>query len=201
MYRGNNTKVLPVIIAIIVIALIVTAIVSAIQTLVGRSDDDSLPEVDIAESTLLDTSGSGSVRMTVRGPLVSNEDFRSYRVIVSPSSRSLTTYRGYLDQTIESKQYDNNAKAYDEFVHALNKANMIRGEELVGEKNDTRGTCATGKVTEFEVVESSNVVKRLWTSTCKGSPGSLKASVKQIYTLFINQIPDYKEALDNIDAV
>ncbi len=48
----------------------------------------------------------------------------------------------------------------------------------------------TGKVYEFSLHDETNVVETLWTSTCNGSPGSLKASVTQLSQLFLNQIPN-----------
>ena len=133
--------------------------------------------------------------MTVRGPLVANEEFHSYQVTIDQSERSLVTYQGYLEQSIGSKSYGNNLKAYEQFVYALDKANFMLGDELTGDKNDTRGICATGLVYEFEVIDAASTVKRLWTSTCKGSPGSLKASVTQIKSLFLKQIPDSDQLL------
>ena len=173
---------------LIVIAIVIAALVS-----VGRaifSDDAQTGEANPGRDALLDTSLGHSVRMTVRGPLVANEEFHSYQVSVDASNRALTTYQGYLEQSIGSKTYGNNLKAYEQFVYALDKANFMNGAELEGDKNDTRGICATGLVYEFEVINAGSTVKRLWTSTCKGSPGSLKASVTQVKNLFLAQIPD-----------
>lgn len=202
MYRGNNTRVFPIIIIIIIIALIVTAVVSGINALMGGNRNNQSEETTVStQDVLFDTSGANSVRMTVRGPIVSDEKHRSYRVSISPSSRSLVTYDGYLDTPLDTLQFGNNAKAYDEFVHALDKANAFDGTPLTGEDDDTRGICATGKIYEFELLQGSSVAKRLWTSTCKGSVGSLKASRVQVHNLFIEQIPDYEPTLKKIDAV
>jgi hypothetical protein len=100
---------------------------------------------------------------------------------------------------IDSKQYANNQKAYEEFVYSLDKANMMKGDELKDDKNDTRGICATGSVYEFEVMTDNSTVKRLWTSTCKGSSGSFKASVSQVQSLFLKQIPDSTQLLKDIN--
>jgi hypothetical protein len=196
MYRGNSTRIVPVILVLIVIAIVIAALVS-----VGRaifSDDAQTGEANPGRDALLDTSLGHSVRMTVRGPLVANEEFHSYQVSVDASNRALTTYQGYLEQSIGSKTYGNNLKAYEQFVYALDKANFMNGAELEGDKNDTRGICATGLVYEFEVINAGSTVKRLWTSTCKGSPGSLKASVTQVKNLFLKQIPDSDKLLRNL---
>lgn len=200
MYR-NPSRIMPILLVLIIVAIVIAALVSAGRAIFGggtESTDQS--QVDVGREALLNTSANRSVRMTVRGPIVADENFRSYQVVVDSSSRTLSTYSGYLEQTIDSKQYPNNVKAYEEFVYALDKANTMRGEAIKDEtKNDTRGVCANGKVYEFEVLQSNSTVKRLWTSTCKGSPGSFKASVSQVEGLFQKQIPDSKPLLEKVD--
>lgn len=200
MYRGNSSRILPVVLVLIVVAIVVAALVSIGRAILGGGDSSvEQSQIDAGRQALLNTASDHSVQMTVRGPIVANEDFRSYRVTVDPSTRNLTTYAGYLTQPVNSKALDNNAQAYEQFVYALDKANMMNAEAFTGEKDDTRGICASGRVYEFEVLSEGEVVKRLWTSTCKGSPGSFKASVSQVSDLFHDQIPDSKDLLDEID--
>lgn len=197
MYKGNSSRILPILLILIVVAIAIAALVSVGRTILG-GDQTSETEVDVGRDALLSTSVDRSARMTVRGPIVADEEFRSYQISVNPTSRRLVTYSGYLENTLQSKQYGNNVKAYEQFVYALDKANMMNGDELKDEKDDTRGICATGKVYEFEVLRADSSVKRLWTSTCKGSPGSFKASVKQVENLFLDQIPDNREVLKDL---
>jgi hypothetical protein len=192
MYRGNSSRIVPIILVLIVIAIVIAALVSVGRAIFGG---EQTTESNTGRDALLDTSLGHSVRMTVRGPLVANEEFHSYQITVDPSLRSLVTYQGYLEQSIGSKSYGNNLKAYEQFVYALDKANLMDGTELTGDKNDTRGICATGLVYEFEAINSGSTVKRLWTSTCKGSQGSLRASVSQVKNLFLSQIPDNETLL------
>lgn len=193
MYRGNSSRIVPIILVLIVIAIVIAALVSLGRAIFGGNDQTG--QTNAGRDALLDTSVGHSVRMTVRGPLVANEEFHSYQVTIDQSERSLVTYQGYLEQSIGSKNYGNNLKAYEQFVYALDKANYMLGDELTGDKNDTRGICATGLVYEFEVIDADSTVKKLWTSTCKGSPGSLKASVTQVKSLFLKQIPDSDQLL------
>ena len=197
MYRGNSSRIIPIILVLIVIAIVIAALVSLGRAIFGG--DSSTSQTNTGRDALLDTSAGHSVRMTVRGPIVANEEFHSYQVTVDSSTRSLVTYQGYLDQTISSKSYGNNLQAYEQFVYALDKADFMTGDELTGDKNDTRGICATGLVYEFEVINDDSTVKRLWTSTCKGSPGSLKASVTQVSDLFLKQIPDSNQLLRDLN--
>ena len=197
MYRGNSTRIVPIILVLIVVAIVIAALVSVGRAILGGSTQTT--QTNAGRDALLDTSLGHSVQMTVRGPIVANEQFHSFQITIDPSSRAMTTYQGYLDQPINSKSYDNNAKAYEQFVYALDKANLMDGDELTGDKNDTRGICATGLVYEFSVMNADSTVKRLWTSTCKGSPGSLKASVAQVGDLFKAQIPDESSLVRGLD--
>ena len=198
MYRGNSSRIFPIILIIIVIAIAIAALVSIGRVIFGGGTAQQ-PVVDVSKQALLNTETGHSVQMTIRGPIVADENFRSYRVVVDANSRSLTTYSGYLDQPIDSKALGNNTQAYEEFVYALDRANLVKGTPLENEKDDTRGICATGRVYEFEVIDSGSVVKHLWTSTCKGSSGSFKGSVTQVQNLFLQQIPDNKTLLKNIN--
>ena len=198
MYKGNSSRILPIILILIVVAVAIAGLVSVGRMIFGGDQTDPT-QVDVGRDALLNTSIDRSVRMTVRGPIVADEEFRSYQVTISPTSRQIATYSGYLETPIQVQQYSNNVQAYEQFVYALDKANMMNGQELLEEKNDTRGICATGNVYEFEVLQAGSAVKRLWTSTCKGSPGSFKANVEQVENLFFDQIPDVREVLKDID--
>lgn len=199
MYKGNSSRVLPVVIVLIVIAIAVAALVSIGRVIFSGGSVADPSQVDTSRESLLNTASDHNVRMTVRGPIVADEDFRSYRVTINATSRSLVTYSGYLDETIGSKRLNNNNKAYEQFVHALDKANLVKGTPYNDERDDTRGICATGRVYEFEVRDSDGAVKRLWTSTCRGSKGTFVGSVEQVSNLFLEQIPDNDELLDKID--
>ncbi|MDX2776336.1 hypothetical protein PV379_03125 [Streptomyces caniscabiei] len=199
MYRGNSSRVFPMIVILIVVAIAIAALVSAGRAIFGGDTGGDTAQTDAGQKALLSTSAGNSVRMTVRGPIVADEDFRSYRIAVDARGRNLSTYSGYISQVIDSKQLDNNTKAYEQFVYALDKANLMQGTAFSGEADDTRGICASGKVYEFEVLQGGMVTKRLWTSTCKGSPGSFKGSIEQVEKLFLNQIPNNKDLLKPID--
>lgn len=188
-------RVIPVILVLIVIAVAIAAVVSIGQSLFGGN---SQPEINEGKQSLVNTSEDRSVRMTVRGPIIADEEFNSYTITATSTQRTMTTYVGYLNRQVETKQLLNNIPAYEDFVYALDRAQMMEGKELTGDANDLRGICATGRVYQFDTLRNGNVIKSLWTSTCKGSKGSLKASVSQLQSLFQLQIPDYEKMLSKI---
>lgn len=184
--RGN--RFIPLVISLIIIALLIAAVVSIGRAIfnIGPSNDQT--QTDTATAALLNTDDSRSVEMVVRGPIVAQENFQSYDIKVSPTERSMNVYQGYLDTLTKNKTLDNNHDAYVQFVYALDKANMtkIRGD---ASNNDVRGICASGYVYEFSVQNEGDAVQTLWTSTCSGSKGTLRANKDQLGNLFMNQIP------------
>jgi len=195
MQRNSNVRILPLIITIIVVALVIAAVVSIGRAIFsGESSTEEAVQVDKGREALLDTASGHSVQMTVRGPIVADEEFQSYQVQVSNSERSITAYKGYLESRTDGTSLSNNTRAYEQFVYALDKANIMKGEEPKGEEgNDLRGICASGYVYEYAVLSGSNTVKMLWTSTCSGSKGTLDASREQLTNLFLDQIPKSNE--------
>ena len=190
MANYRTSRILPTILTIVVIVVVIAGIVALARFLFTGSTDPSQSALDTSQQDLLNTSDGRSVSMTVRGPIVADEDFRSYRITVSPTSRQFEAFSGYLDAITDQQTRSNNTAAYSQFVHALDKANMAKGTPFEGDKNNVLGICATGRVYEFNILDAGDVDEMLWTSTCGGSPGSLDASATQLSKLFINQIPD-----------
>lgn len=195
MYKGSKPKIVPILIAVIIIALIVAALVSLGRMLftgsTGTNQTTATSESDKIRTDLLDTSNGRAVRFTERGPIIADEQFKSYQIVVSPTTRSYTTYSGYLDRVISAKVYQNNDKAYEELVYALDKAYVYKVRDTQG-NDDIRGVCATnGRVYLFETTNIDTATHTLWTSTCKGSLGNMGASLSQVKALFTNQVPDF----------
>lgn len=191
MTRYRTSRILPVILTIVIIIVAITALVAFARLLFfSDSSTDTASQLDTSQQQLLDTAAGNAVSMTVRGAIVAQENFRSYQITISPSQRTIQTFSGYLGTVIEQQTLTNNVAAYDQFVHALDKANMVKGTPFTGEQNDVLGICATGKLYEFSTLKDTNTVEMLWTSTCGGSPGSLQANTSQLSQLFLAQIPD-----------
>ena len=202
MANYRNSRIFPIALVLIIAAVAVAALVSLTRAIFFNDSNSTQPataQVDAGRQALLSTTAERSVQMTVRGPIVADEQFHSYQITVTPSSRTLTTYTGYLDTVVDNFTLGNNVPAYEQFVYSLDKANMAKGSELTGDKNDTRGICATGQVYEFAILQSDKSVKTLWTSTCRGSKGSLDASVDQLTQLFTSQIPNATQLINKID--
>lgn len=198
--NSSFSRFIPIILVVVITLVAIAAVIAIGRSLFGGGDQpaEQQKKIDIGKEALLSTDVNRSVRLTVRGPIVSEEKFRSYQITVSPNERIMTTYEGYLDKQIESKKLSNNSRAYEEFVYALDKRKMMEGVELDDQQNDLRGICATGKVYKMETLMGGSLVKSLWTSDCGGSKGSAKANVTEISEMFLKQIPDGKKIASTV---
>lgn len=204
MYRNSSSRIVPIIIVIIVIVALIAGLVAVGRYLFGGTPNQTakLAAQQEARSELLTINADRSVKMTVRGPIVANENFTTTQISVSPNTRTYTLYNGYLDSVKATKSYDNNTQAYEEFVYALDKAALTTpGKYTQEEVKDLRGICATGKVYEFDIMDGSQVKEKYWTSTCKGSPGSFGANVSQVSSLFVAQLPTEKDAATTMPSL
>lgn len=186
---------------VVIIVISVAAIVSLAKTIFfsGSSTTQTTQQKTADTNALLSTAADRGVRMTVRGSITGDEKFRSYQIVVKPGSRSMTTYNGYLDAQRDTVTLENNAKAYEEFVYALNRAGMMDGEPLKDKDDDVRGLCATGKILTFETIQNDASTKRLWTTTCSNAKGSLKANATALGDMFLQQVPQSKTLLESIN--
>jgi hypothetical protein len=201
MDRSGLQRVIPVILVLIIVIVAIAALVSLGRTLFsGGNSQPTAPPVNVGKQGLTKTLADRSVRMTVRGPIVANEKFHSYTITASSNQRNMTTYVGYLGQQIDNEKLENNIQAYTQLVYALDRANLMEGKPLDDGANDTRGICATGTLYEFEVIQGTKSIQKLWTTTCKGAKGSLKANQSQVSKLFQQQIPDFSKLVSKMNT-
>lgn len=197
--RNSFSRFVPILLVIVIMIVAIAAVIAIGRALLGGGEStEPASQVDEGRTALLTTDVSRSVRLTVRGPIVADESFRSYQVTVTPTSRIMTTHEGYLGRQLDTKTFDNNVRAYEEFVHALDKRKMMDGRVLTAGQNDLRGICASNKLYEFETMVNNETLKKLWTSDCDGSKGSALANVSEILDMFLKQIPEGRKMASDV---
>lgn len=169
---------------IFLLLIIIVAIVGVFLIWQAVSSADKSPSIDAGREALLKTSDNYGVRLSVRGPIVADEDFRSYKIFVSPSVRELQTYEGYKSKSLKQIKLNNNTPAYEQFIYALDKAGFMNGD---GELNN-RGVCSGGYVYEFETLKDEKTVKKIWTSSCNNVKDTANSNVRHISRLFLSQV-------------
>ncbi len=197
--QKSLSRFVPILLVIVITIVAVAAVIAIGRSLLGGGQStEPIGQIDEGRAALLTTDLSRSVRVTVRGPIVADESFRSYRITISPDSRIMRTHEGYLEGQLETLEFGNNIRAYEEFVHALDKRKMMDGRTLTEEFNDLRGICASNKIYEFETLVNGETVKKLWTSDCDGSKGSALANVSEILDMFLKQIPEGRKTASGV---
>lgn len=198
MYRGRS-KVLPVVLVILVTIVAIFALVSVGRALLNRGDNAAESEESPAEQSLLVSEIDRSVRMTIRGPIVADENFNYYQITVGPAIRTITTYEGYQDRVLETKQFANSTAAYEEFVYALSELNYTDSVQAGEVVDDVRGVCATGRLYHFDILQAQSVIRSSWIASCRGSEGTFKGDAVATRDLFLRQIPDGNELLRDLN--
>ena len=199
--KNSLSRFIPILLVIVIMIVAIAAVIAIGRALLGGGSSNNSTNTAVTDegrTALLTVDTSRSVRLTVRGPIVSDESFRSYRVTISPEERDITTYGGYLENVLETKKFDNNNRAYEELVHALDKRRMMDGRVLAEEQNDLRGICASGQIYQFETLVNGETVRSLWTSDCDGSKGSATANVSEVINMFLNQIPEGRKIVSGV---
>lgn len=185
MSRYQKRSTLNLVVLFIVIAIIIAGAFSAVRA-IFFSGNSTPSQVDTSKTELLNTSAGQSVDMYVRGPIVANNQHNSYRMLISPSGNELTTYVGYQGTILASNSAPNNSQAYEQFVNALERLGYANGTEYTGERNDTLGRCASGRVYYFSINKDGQPIKTLWKTSC-ANEGSFRGEFNSVKNLFYGQ--------------
>ena len=90
-------RIAPILLIVAIAILSIILIVNLGRAMFGATESGNSSQTtqqDTSVADLLKVEAGRSVKMTVRGPIVANEDARSYTVEVSPTGRSLKTFKG-----------------------------------------------------------------------------------------------------------
>jgi hypothetical protein len=140
------------------------------------------PLTDYANSDAL-------VRMTVDGPIVSDQQHQAYRITVGRSETRIETLQGYEYDAIDTKTYNNNQEGFTNFLRAIEFAGFAKGvKDVDNQQQDERGVCATGNRFVFEIIDGTSQVQRYWSTSC-GNNGTFKGKTEQVKRLFDRQVP------------
>lgn len=198
MKSYRTARIIPVAFILIIAAIAIAALFSMARGIFFPDATSNISTVKVGHESLISSTAGRSVKMTVRGPIIAEEEFRSYQISVSPNQRQLVTYQGYLETAIDRINLPNNIPAYEEFVYALDDARMMSNAELKGDSNDQRGVCARGYLYEFSIFNEDKLVKELWTTSCADERGSLGVKSLPLTKLFNYQIPESKKIIDKL---
>ena len=84
----------------------------------GTTSND---EVVVSQEERYNVLGTNTAKLIVDGPIVANEDHRSYEIAVSERVVTMKVFSHYGDELMNEVAYKNSSKAYDSFLEALDK--------------------------------------------------------------------------------
>jgi hypothetical protein len=179
------------VVAVAIIALIlVTWGLFTIATNIFRGDNGE--DVNNANSTNVQTVETTSVATyEVIGPIVANDDQRSYIISVSQNVVGIKTYKNYGLTLIDEKSYRNTAEAYEFFLSALTNLDVTSLSRNASTEIDFEdlGVCPTGR--KFIVNLDSSTLR--WSTSCNRNDGNAGFNMNAVGNLFRQQVPDFNE--------
>lgn len=182
--------------AAIIVMVVLFNIAKSIFT--GGSDDKQ-PASNNRSFDLAEARKSGeSVRFTTKGPIVGNEEHRNIRITVDPQTRRLEVIQGYDGQVIRTQETTNTQEAYEAFINALNGVGFTRALDPEGRGSEDQ-SCPQGRKYNYEVAPGSSESFYSWGVTCSRKQGTFAGDHAAVQNLFQRQIPEYREAVSDVN--
>lgn len=185
-----------VVLAILIgLGLIVIAVILVFRAFSSLGSNDQ--PADVGQTTLVQQADKNSeVRLTIDGPVTSDQEHRSVVVAVTKNEARLQVLNGYQKTVASSATFANNEASYAELLRALDLLGFTKGNDSEALR-DERGYCPAGNRYVFQA-SGSDLNTRYWATSC-GDNGSSAASIKHVLRLFEAQIPDYEERTQDAD--
>lgn len=176
-----------------VIIILIVGIVFLFTRDSGR--DNNLPAEQRVDTTEY-ISEPSVVTYITEGRLNAEEEHRSIRISISRNVRSLDVLGGYNGTILRTNSFPNTQSAYDEFMHALDKAGFTRKQKAV--YSSEKGVCPLGRRYIYRLDGLGEEVSRLWSTSCSNKEGSFAGNASLIRQLFENQIPEYYKLTSDV---
>lgn len=156
-----------------------------------RNDPARQQEETAKRVNLLDAANSNrTVRYTINGSIVGNEEHRVIRITVDGSTRRAEVIQGYSSQVIKSQETPNTPEAYRAFIAAINGAGFTNTVAPQG-RGDEAQSCPLGRKYAYELDPGAQGAFRTWNTSCSRSQGTFTGNTQLIQTLFQKQVPEY----------
>lgn len=132
-------------------------------------------------------AGNG-VQLEVQGAVKGEEEFKLYKITITPSERKIQLIRGYDGSVEKEESFANTQEAYEVFMRSIGLLNF--DSKIAGVSDDERGFCPMGRRYVYSVLNSNEaVISRSWATSC-GNNGNARVS-SGVRVLFEKQIPKF----------
>lgn len=185
------------ILAIGVVAFVVIISIAIFSIDWGGSNNpvkNALKPVNIADYSTTDVQ----VRMSVRGPIVNNQEHEQMVMTVGRDQTIGQLQSGYQGNVTRTEQTGNNNVSYQAFLSALHNSGFTK-EKLAPTGIQYEGACPNGKRYTFEFINGGkDAPKSTWATSCGKKIGTFDGDLSMVRNLFAAQLP--KDQLDTLTA-
>ena len=125
-----------IVVMLVFVGLVTWGLFSIAQNIFNRTTGGSSSQATSADLEEAETVLSSAAVATyeVDGPVVANQDHRSYVITVTNAKTDIKLYERYGAKVVEQKSYPNTQESFDAFMAAL------ANENVTAEKSGTRHT-------------------------------------------------------------
>ena len=176
-------------VGVLVLILICWGLFSIAQSIFNPRDNNSTESTQNIDRDI--ASDARTFSFTTIGPIIADNEHRESIITVSPNVVEMKTFRGYNNEVIESRSYQNTQESYNEFRSALEILGIsqrLRGTDKEDDNND-EGYCATGR---RYIVDISSEIRR-WSTSCSSKQGTAAFAMNRVRQLFQKQVPEFNE--------
>ena len=189
-FKSRIRWIVVIAVSIIVLILVTWGLFTIASNIFRGNDDEAGDIVQLdADSSTVQTTAVAAYRVT--GPIVANEDQRSYTIVVSANTVTMKTFSNFDKTLIAEKSYANTPIAYESFLSALTNANVTALQRNASTEFtfEDQGVCAKGR--KFFVELDASIFR--WSTSCGNREGNAGFSMPPVSSLFQRQVPDFGE--------
>lgn len=186
--------ILVIAVSIIALLLVVWGLFTIASNLF-RGDESQEDTVQIdSDRSLVESTAVAFYK--VEGPIVANENQRSYTIAVSANTVTMKTYSNFGKTLIGEISYQNTPVAYASFLSALANADVTALQRNASTEFtfEDQGVCATGR--KFFVELDTNIFR--WSTSCGTRTGNAGFKMSPVSTLFQRQVPDFNQMTNGL---
>ncbi len=176
--------------AVLAVIGIIVLVIAVIMLIFDGPDAPNQPDQKRINLTDYVDTGAQTI-YEIEGEINAEELHRTIRISVDRSIRRIEVLNGYNKTVSKSQEFPNTQSAYDEFLHALDRAGFNSRKET--QMTDEKGVCPLGQRYIYQLQESNDDLIRLWSTSCRKSDGSFAGNASLVQRLFQKQIPEYRE--------
>jgi hypothetical protein len=175
---------------LVLIVSVIVVILLIVSILKGSGSSTPASALSTTYNLLEPTATDTTLRVTIQGPTVADENHVAVRYTISKNSRVVESLKGYKNTVDKSQSLPNSAESYRELLNALSSSRLSR-------RRDTSAvfatSCSSGNRYTYELFTGSNKHIDTWTSNCDPKLGTFAGDLSSANQLVRTQFPNLSD--------